>query len=140
MMKYLIAMVLLLCIGTAVFIYLHHDLASYHWDIQQVGYSPADQTPLNSITLMSDATSVIYPLPGNYIGSCTVMNASQLLPGELSGVICISGASGIELGVFDSGGYKRIQKIQRVGITDTSSPGTRAETPPEFVMVLNSSE
>lgn len=62
----------------------------------------------------------------NYSGTCNVLKSDQLLPGEISGVLCWWGGAGQELGIFSEGDtYLLKQGYQDEG--DAESPGFRGD-------------
>ena len=115
---------------------------SYTWNVQGVGYRADNQAPLNSINVRSNITSVMYPLPGNYMGSCVpIENTSEKLSGdELSAIICTWGKSGTEVGVFQIGTTRYIGEITRTDVSPSTPFGVRDPSNLQTLVTLNAGE
>jgi hypothetical protein len=104
-------------IGSAVVVILFvvdrgqsNTLLRYKWDVQSVGVRAGDQAPLNSIALQTQTTGYYV---GEYVGTCRAIDEiSNLLPGELSAIVCSWMDDGVEVGVFDVGHVKEVRAIE----------------------------
>jgi hypothetical protein len=73
------------------------------WKITDMTEAMATTTPQNEVALV--VAGVAVPI-GTYAGSCNLIDGdiAELLPGEVSGVICTKSGDGQEIGVFSEGG------------------------------------
>ena len=125
-------------IGTVVVIFLveHRGqistLSRYKWDVQSVGVRAADQAPLNSIALQTQTTGYYM---GEFVGTCRAIDeaVNDLLPGELSAIVCSWMDDGVEVGVFDVGHVKEVRAIEH-------SKGSRDQFRTRVLFPLNSNE
>ncbi|MGX1360668.1 hypothetical protein QNJ95_37385 [Bradyrhizobium elkanii] len=104
----------------------------YEWDIQSVGTRAADQAPLNSVALQTKTTGYYV---GEYVGTCRAINetSSDLLPGELSAIVCSWMDNAVEIGVFDGSPGKDIREIEH-------SKGSRDPFQARVLLPLNTNE
>jgi hypothetical protein len=71
----------------------------FNWTLVPAQPDPAAPGPRTTINLR--ITDVSMPL-GTYPGSCQIVDGKSqaLLEGELSGVVCVSAGTGVEIGIF----------------------------------------
>ncbi len=71
----------------------------FTWSLVPAQPDPATPGPRTTINLR--ITDVSMPL-GTYAGNCQIVDGKSqaLLEGELSGVVCITGETGVEIGIF----------------------------------------
>lgn len=104
----------------------------YEWDIQSVGTRAADQAPVMSITLRTQTTGYYV---GEYVGTCRAVDetSNDLLPRELSAIVCSWMDDAEEIGVFDGGHGKEVRVIEHVN-------GSREEFRARALFRLNANQ
>ncbi|TSC68426.1 MAG: hypothetical protein G01um101456_659 [Parcubacteria group bacterium Gr01-1014_56] len=88
----------------------------FQWSLIPAQPDPVTPGPRTSVNLT--ITEVSMPL-GTYAGSCEIIDGKTqaLLEGEISGVVCRSSESGVEIGIF----RENEQLILKKGIIESGS-------------------
>lgn len=95
----------------------------YGWTFVPAGTEAGTELPLTHVSVKVNGKD--YDL-GTHAGSCSALSDEQLLPEEVSGVLCWFGGGGNELGVFKEGnGLVIKQGVQDEG--DAENGGFRGD-------------
>ncbi len=123
-----IALILLILAGGAW--YLYHSWRAgdqvtvlkeqFSWTLTPAG---ASTTPRTTVALR--VANVDVPV-GIFAGTCSIIDGAnwKLLEGELAGVICLRGETGVEIGVFSDGGTLILKRGEVEGTTQGAAKRT----------------
>lgn len=93
------------------------------WKFTSAGFVAEGGLELIDVTLVFNQKTYVYE---KYSGTCNVIESDQLLPEEISGVLCWWGGAGQELGIFKEGDTFLLKRgHQDEG--DAESPGFRGD-------------